>query len=479
MLATNLSKINPMIILIVNLFLLLLLSPRLSIGLPVDSNRPPDCPDHCQCLKTSDILADGPEGWQIVCTAIGLTAIPDYNIIQLPRPIYTLDFDFNSITYLSVFENVSEIRYLDISNNEVAKIEPRAFTSLPNLIILNLSYNQLIELPSSIFEPLVHLNYLDLRGNRLKYLPVNVFSSQLSLVSLSIGKNFINRLELGLFDENLHLETLDLSENQLSFLPVNLLSNNMILKTVDLSANSFDKIPFETLQGIPSLQTLILDENPLRKLNHQSFPPLPNLANLSIQHMPFLRSIDEVTFSYLCSLERITIAHNPMLVSIDPDAFLDMHKSPNCSKLKEINLSNNRLTKLPQYALPWCSLDSVDLSENPWQCDCDLRWLRECHHIVLNSKIFGTIRCNQPAELNQRDFVDIDVDQFTCDSDFIFETRVQRFLIMIIALIAFFVAGMVIALFIQRPIIMDWIYGRKKGIGSIYYVKAPIHMTEY
>lgn len=71
------------------------------------------------------------------------------------------------------------------------------------------------------------------------------------------------------------------------------------------------------------------------------------------------------------------------------------------------------------------------------------------------------------------------MEQFTCDGDFAYETRIQRFLIMIIAMIAFFVSGMIIALFIQRPMLMDWVYGRKKGIGSIYYVKAPILMTEY
>lgn len=43
----------------------------------------------------------------------------------------------------------------------------------------------------------------------------------------------------------------------------------------------------------------------------------------------------------------------------------------------QLYLQDNRLSTLAENMLPWLDLTLVDLQNNPWNCDCHLKWVAE------------------------------------------------------------------------------------------------------
>lgn len=127
-------------------------------------------------------------------------------------------------SYNSLFQNLTNLTILDISFNNIEKIERKVYKHFPvSLIYLSISNNKLIHFPWEVLGDFKHLQILDLSFNLLSDVPANI--SKLiptSLNMLILSHNTISQFSNGL----LRIQTVDLSFNSLTIINESSLSGS-------------------------------------------------------------------------------------------------------------------------------------------------------------------------------------------------------------------------------------------------------------
>lgn len=113
-----------------------------------------------------------------------------FNLLQKPKfnLIETLSFSFNKISEISslAFNGLNDLKRLDLSHNEINKLDLRVW---PGLLVLNISFNHLSTL-SSVKCPT--LENLDISHNEMKNLVLS--EETINLKHLNISSNKIQTL---------------------------------------------------------------------------------------------------------------------------------------------------------------------------------------------------------------------------------------------------------------------------------------------
>uniref|UniRef100_A0A8C4TFJ0 Toll-like receptor 9 n=1 Tax=Erpetoichthys calabaricus TaxID=27687 RepID=A0A8C4TFJ0_ERPCA len=130
-----------------------------------------------------------------------------------------LMWDGSSNRYLHFFSKLSQLIFLDLSNNQMRSFPPEALTNLPKTLqVLQVNSNHLEYFPWINLSSLVNLNHLNISYNFLSVLP-DLFTSlgeQLSVLDLSYNK--IQNLSGAFFYSTPQLRWLNLSHNFLKIL---------------------------------------------------------------------------------------------------------------------------------------------------------------------------------------------------------------------------------------------------------------------
>ena len=167
-----------------------------------------------------------------------------------------------SINYRSF---TSYVRILNLSYNQIQRIEEGAFDGMPYLVHLNLKGNLLgsvnpFKITSGLFPGWSGVNLTD--GKKAKS----------CLRSIDFSNNSIQILETGCFNHLRSLESVDFAENQIESLPLYLTNNpqNRIL-SLNLSKNpigksSFTKNGAEFLRNLPNLIELNMNQINVKKV---------------------------------------------------------------------------------------------------------------------------------------------------------------------------------------------------------------------
>ncbi|XP_068982424.1 uncharacterized protein [Bombus flavifrons] len=288
-----------------------------------------------------------------------------------------------------IFKNVPNLKFLDLSNNEINSDDLFTFGNLSNVKILNLSNQngysnygtivngvypeleylnlrnaKILDLKSSLDNPFPKLKYLDLSQNRIEsrtFLSINMFSTlthldlsansiyQFSfgqmenLLSLTLDRNKIENLEssMGINLAGLEkLEKLSLAYNKISHINSSAIETMSNLRYLNLSGNSLSIFNFDMLKSVKSLDVLVLDSN---SLDNVLITAPVNLTQLSLNRND-IRYLAINTFYYLHSLKKLFLSENK-IQSIQADAF------QNQVLLEELYLNDNQLSYLP---VGWC-----------------------------------------------------------------------------------------------------------------------------
>ncbi|XP_070204902.1 toll-like receptor 2 type-1 [Littorina saxatilis] len=421
-----------------------------------------------------------------------LTYIPKLNYRHKIRHLIFSDNNLTTISTDIFFKNVSEVRVLDLRNNDLQEISPGAFrplTKLSDLLLDNnkLTYDTLLpvfsakalrnltarnmmlgELPIGYFfqNPMPQLSQIDFSHNPLRHLNLSEFNALTGLEYLNVHSSQVTTVhasampylrQLWLQDNALNLFVETCAKNGSSLFP------NLTL--LDFSENKFSGFKKKNIICLPKLQTLSLNENKIHYIMTDMFggDRFPSLLNLSLSGIQVIQTISEYAFrnpklQFLdlshCSilfrdpsvnqscfagsphLAQLQLLHNN-LDGMSAEKFsnligsvknLTMLNLGHCEiqlvseqafatgmrRLSSLFLNSNKLTDLPDGVFDSLKsltnltlysnqlhtvreslfspklrgrLKHLDLSGNPFICDCNLLWLQKW--FVASSSLFG------------------------------------------------------------------------------------------
>lgn len=228
----------------------------------------PDCPRECYCPP------DFPSA--LYCDSRNLRKVP-----VIPPRIHYLYLQNNFITELPLesFKNATGLRWINLDNNRIRKVDQRVLEKLPGLAFLYMEKNQLEEVPSALPR---NLEQLRLSQNHISRIPPGVFSKLENLLLLDLQHN---RLSDGVFKADTfqglkNLMQLNLAHNILRKMPPKV---PPVIHQLYLDSNKIETIPKDYFKNFPNLAFIRMNYNKLsdRGLPKNSF----NISNLLVLHL--------------------------------------------------------------------------------------------------------------------------------------------------------------------------------------------------
>uniref|UniRef100_UPI00358E9EDC trophoblast glycoprotein-like n=1 Tax=Myxine glutinosa TaxID=7769 RepID=UPI00358E9EDC len=232
--------------------LVLLVVLVLEVAPWIGSGSGADCPAGCWCLESSRTAS---------CS--GLTTAPS----SLPRYIQTLSLTGGDLVNLHSLRSMSQLTALNVSSNQLRRLEPGLFSGLSALRSLDLSDNPLCNVPPGALQELLNLSSLHLsrvlsekpdKGNdEHEKSPdgenvqcAGVLHGLLSapfLRILDLSRNDLMSLTLTQLPT---LREVDLRYNSLCSLSNITFSEAMEIEFLDLRNNKFEGVSVAELEGL-------------------------------------------------------------------------------------------------------------------------------------------------------------------------------------------------------------------------------------
>ncbi|XP_037968681.2 protein artichoke-like [Plutella xylostella] len=418
------------------------------------------CPARCACDDALRLASCAGAGLEIVpiqlnpeATHINLTHNSIDNLLYtfaFYTQIAVLDISYNKIQDLGSknFENNMEMTQLNVSHNALRRLEKDTFLGLKRLLDLNLSDNEISNIHTQTFKDLSVLERLDLSNNKLVSFDAETFEPLSALKILSLKNNAILDIPSANLFYVIQLEYLDLSENLVQQVPKNGLQYLKSLRHLDLNSNIISSIDSLAFHNLPLLRHLDLSDNNMTAVPTSSLSKLSNLSHLYLSGN-FFQNVTALSFQSLFHLKHLHLSRLYELERIDSRAFVDninlqkiwmnenvkvreipprlFHGNP---KLTHIYIKNNALDTLEAAHFPIDKLQELQISGNPFVCNCSLLWLwklgRECE--ANNNKVengtalkidYELVKCAAPERLRNVMFVQAPESEFGCSSGWV------------------------------------------------------------
>ena len=390
------------------------------------------CPSQCQCddvgLKTQCVNAEldvvpillnpGTKEFDLSHNHIK-TILPGFAFYHELR---YLDLSHNEIVSLGAqnFGTQKSLHTLVVSNNKISRVQNRAFLGLPLLQDLVLSDNYIESIENNAFNALPDLHSLDLSNNRLENLSSQIFLKLKNLRSLNLCKNDLKNISSVVFEPLRELQELDLCSNEItvlqdfafktlkSLINLSLYSNKIqhvkpkafvglnSLKLLHMHDNLLEKVPRKSLREIKDLEELNISLNPIVHLESETFNELPNLVSLHISHCENLSLVEIDVFSGLEKLVFLEMGFNKNIFSLSADIFAPL------TELRRLVLRGNRLKTFDGAIIHRSSLQYLDLRDNEFECNCSLKWLQTSSLNKSLGLALEEISCYSPEHLKGR-----------------------------------------------------------------------------
>lgn len=155
------------------------------------------------------------------------------------------------------------------------------------------------------------------------------------------------------------------------------------LVELDLSYNSLTAVPSHVFDSVPELRELKLSGNPIQRVLNDAFVRVPTLVRLELSEC--------------------------LLGTVETRAFSGLENT-----LEWLKLDKNRLVNVKSSTLTVMqNLHGLELSENPWNCTCELGPLREW---MFRQNIPYDVppACTHPLRLKGKPWDRLDLDEFAC-----------------------------------------------------------------
>ncbi|XP_073964732.1 insulin like growth factor binding protein acid labile subunit convoluted [Choristoneura fumiferana] len=318
---------------------------------------------------------------------------------------------------VEAFQTLKKLKTLDLHGNRLATLKRNQFKGLRDTEVLDISYNNITKLDGSHIGDLTKLGWCNVSHNLIGDIPRGMFARNTVLKVLHLDNNKIKKLDTNSFRGMRFLRRLFLQDNQISDVGRGTFSAVTRIGTVDLARNKITKVDYQMFQQVKYAEVVNLAENQIKFIESQAFTDL-YLATVNISHNQ-LSKIEPGAFQNCQNLTILDLSHNN-LKNISKNAFdensyagdftvaynefEDFAQIPiqNMTGIRVLNVSHNQITSIPRNAFPKLyELHTVDVSYNNlseiynavFQNLFSLRYLNLSHNSmeVIKQGTFGAI----------------------------------------------------------------------------------------
>ena len=302
--------------------------------------------------------------------------LSDNNILFLPNSVFVSAGQ----RFLFYHESFPGLKTLNLSGNNISKLNANVFESLTGLFTLAISHNSLYTLPRGVFNSLQELKTLDLSNNRMELLLSTAFDSQQHLLTLDLSNNKLFSLPGGLFLKPSKLISLNLCCNNLTTISASEIFESLtLLKILDMSKNSIEQLPQHLFESTSNLLSLEISDNKLSIIPDTLFRNLSKLTHLNmsknfLSRLPSFNAqeqlqILDVSENQLCTLKLVTFENlkNLILLSMAKNFITALHSHLffNLDNTELFNASYNAIQKIDSNVVSAeTKLKTIDLRGN-------------------------------------------------------------------------------------------------------------------
>uniref|UniRef100_A0A669D2T0 Fibronectin leucine rich transmembrane protein 2 n=1 Tax=Oreochromis niloticus TaxID=8128 RepID=A0A669D2T0_ORENI len=325
------------------------------------------CPQECRCDK----------GF-VYCNERSLTSVP-LGIQEGYKVLYLHNNQINNAGFPVELHNLASVETVYLYGNQLDEFP----VNLPkNTKVLHLQENNIQTISKAALAQLTKLEELHLDDNSIS----------------TVG------VEEGAFREAVSLKLLFLTKNHLSSVPIGLPED---LKELRLDENRIAVIAEEAFQNVTRLQRLLLDGNLLTDegIAPGTFQDLANLRELALAR-------NSLTFPPPLlpsqSLVKLSLQEN-QIDQIPVAAFADLNR------LERLDISSNQLQTLTQGVFDGLSsLRHLIVRNNPWRCDCTIKWVVVWLKSLPSSVNARGFTCSSPEKVRGMTIRELTLDIIEC-----------------------------------------------------------------
>uniref|UniRef100_A0A8D0AEW4 Slit homolog 3 (Drosophila) n=1 Tax=Sander lucioperca TaxID=283035 RepID=A0A8D0AEW4_SANLU len=404
------------------------------------------CPHKCSC-----------SGSHVDCQGLGLKTVPK----GIPRNAERLDLNRNNIT-------------------RITKVD---FSGLKNLRILawNTSTNVTLPLSPSLCLPVSLSRSRDLSENQIQAVPRKAFRGITSVKNLQLDSNHISCIEDGAFRALRDLEILTLNNNNITLIPLSSFNHMPKLRTLRLHSNNLHcdchlswlsdwlrarrgLAPFTQCMAPAHMRGLNVPD--VQKKDFVSFclvfsaymlhavcPPSCSCNNNIVdcrrkglteipanlpEGIPCKHcNLNYVVLTLLCRVlygNKITelpkglfdglVSLQLLLLNANKINCLRVNTFQDLQNLNLLSLYDNKLQTISKGLFaPLRSIKTLHLAQNPFMCDCHLKWLAD--YLFDNPIETSGARCSHPRRLANKRISQVKGKKFRCTGQEDYRSRLS------------------------------------------------------
>ncbi|XP_041457537.1 protein artichoke-like [Lytechinus variegatus] len=308
---------------------------------PMHSVNDSICLQTCNCVKKRMDT--------VFCDALYLSAIPAVD--RFPPMVKTLFLSQNLLTIIEndAFYLLTLLTSLRLGDNFISTIEPRAFSGLVNLLLLQLTENSLVDLFALPSVPSLTIDFNFIQHANGYYQPISAeFNSPSDFRIISLSNNFL----FGLSNLTLPVSRIVACESKLQIFDIHEIKFPHRVNSIDVRRNNIRLLP--DLTNLSRLKIICLLENPIHVIQSLQWPK--SIRTLQIHSdranwtIPFDNTSSQITQLTL-SGAGISSVNDVLCWDVNFFEILDITKSsvgdvidfPQIPNLDELRITHSKL----------------------------------------------------------------------------------------------------------------------------------------